>query len=294
MKTAVIFNPVGGRGRSLDILPKVLAWAEKQNVPFEFFTTTRPGDGVRLAKLCKYRRFEQVVVVSGDGTINEVGSVLKGTEIVMGVIPGGSGNDFYKMLGNNDHPENGFKTAFFGAPHEVDVGLVNDRPFFNTVGIGFDADVAQRANRSTGMPGMLVYLAAVFQSWRNLKPLELEIELDKHKFTAKVTLVCIGNGRSSGGGFYLTPQAYFDDGLFDICLIEAMPRSKIVTYLPRTLNGSHIRLPGVRMYRSRKIVISSYQKFPVHIDGESLAAPIDLAEFTMESRKLKVAVAGQI
>lgn len=294
MKTAVIFNPAGGRGRSLDILPKVVAWAEKQNVAFELFTTTRPGDGVRLAKLCKFKRFEQVIVIGGDGTINEVGSVLKGTGIVMGVIPGGSGNDFYKMLGNNGRPENGFKTAFFGVPHEVDVGLVNERPFFNTVGIGFDADVALRANLSTGMPGILGYLVAVFQSWRNLEPVELEMKLDKYKFTAKVTLVCIGNGRSSGGGFYLTPQARFDDGLFDICLIEAMPRSKIITYLPRTLNGSHIRLPGVRMYRSRKIVISSHQKFPVHIDGESLAAAIDLAEFTMESKKLKVAVAEKI
>lgn len=293
MKTAMIFNPTAGRGRSLDILPKVLTWAEKQNVAFEFFSTTRPGDGVRLAKLCKFKRFEKVVVVGGDGTINEVGSALIGTDIVMGVIPGGSGNDFYKMLGNNSRPESGFETAFFGTPHDIDVGLINGRPFFNTVGVGFDADVALRASRSTGMSGTLVYLAAVFQSWRHLKPVELEIKLDQHRFTGNVTLACIGNGRSSGGGFYLTPKARFDDGLLDICLIEAMPRSKIVTYLPRTLNGSHIRLPGVRLYRSRMIVISSYQKFPMHIDGESLAAPINLAEFTMESKKLKVAVAGE-
>ncbi len=292
MKNAVIFNPISGRGRSLDILPKVMTWAGKQKVEFEFFSTTGPGDGVRLAKLCKFRRFEKVVVIGGDGTINEVGSGLIDSDIVMGVIPGGSGNDFYKMLGNNSRTENGFKTAFFGRPHPVDVGLVNGRTFFNAVGIGFDAEVALRASRSTGMSGMLVYLAAVFQSWRNLKPVELEIELDKHEFAANATLVCIGNGRSSGGGFYLTPQARFDDGLFDICLIEAVPKSKILTYLPRTLNGSHVRLPGVKIYRSKKIVINSYRKFPVHIDGEPLTEPIGLAEFTMESKKLKVAVAG--
>jgi YegS/Rv2252/BmrU family lipid kinase len=293
MKTAVIFNPVSGRGRSLDILPKVLAWAAKQKIAFKFYSTTRPGDGVRLAKLCKLEQFDKVVVIGGDGTVNEVGSPLIGTDIVMGVIPGGSGNDFYKMLGNDGRLENGLKTAFFGAPHMVDVGIVNDRPFFNAVGVGFDADVALRASRSTGMSGMLVYLAAVFRSWQHLKPVELEIELDKHRFTENVTLVCIGNGRSSGGGFYLTPQARFDDGLFDICLIEAIPKGKIFTFLPRTLKGSHVRLPGVKIYRSKMITINSYRKFPVHIDGEPLTQPIDLAEFSMESRKLKVVVAGK-
>ncbi len=290
MKTAVILNPVSGGGRALEILPKIVEWTNNNDIEFEFFTTLAPGDGIRLGRLCRFKRMDRVVVLGGDGSVNEVGSTLAGSEIVMGVLPGGTGNDFYKMLGNNGL-KSGFETAFLGKPHEVDIGLVNGRPFFNTVGIGFDAEVAHRATRSDGSSGMLVYLSAVFQSLKNHKPIELRIELDRVKIESKVTLFCVGNGRSSGGGFYLTPHANFSDGLFDICLIEAMPKGRIFGYLPRTLNGSHVRLPGVRIYRSKKIMIESHCELPVHIDGEPFTGPIKKIEFIMDSRKLKVAVA---
>jgi len=291
MKYAVILNPVSGRGRSLKLLSRIVDWTAKRNIEFELFTTMSPGDAHRLGKLCLFRQFDRVVVIGGDGTINEVGSALAGSNMVLGVIPGGSGNDFYKMLGNDKHLITGLETAFLGKPRSVDVGLFNGRLFFNSVGIGFDAEVALRASQSTGMSGMMVYLAAVFRAWRNLHPIDLEIELDRIKIATKATLVCVGNGRSSGGGFYLTPHAEFDDGLFDVCIIEAMPKIKIFKYLPKTLNGSHVRLPGVKVYRCKRIEISSYLEFPVHIDGEPLTEPVKAGEFTMDTRKLKAAVA---
>jgi diacylglycerol kinase (ATP) len=90
----------------------------------------------------------------------------------------------------------------------------------------------------------------------------------------------------------LTPQAHIDDGLFDICLIDILPKRKIFTYLPRTLNGSHVRLPGVKIFRSQKVMINSLMKMPVHIDGEVLADGLEEIEFSMDSRKLKVAMAA--
>jgi len=292
MKCAVILNPVSGRGRSLKLLPRVVDWTAKKNIEFELFTTTSPGDGVRLGELCRFRQFDRVVAIGGDGTINEVGSALAGSDIVLGVIPGGSGNDFYKMLGNDKNLKTGLKTAFSGKSHDIDIGLFNERPFFNTVGIGFDAEVALRASQSTGMSGMMVYLLAVFRTFRKFQPVDLEIELDRIKISTKATLICIGNGRSSGGGFYLTPHAEFDDGFFDVCLIEELPKISIFRYLPKTLNGSHVRLPGVKVYRCKKIAVSSCRELPVHIDGEPLTEPIKRAEFTMDTRKLRVAVAG--
>jgi diacylglycerol kinase (ATP) len=292
MRIALIANPVAGRGRTLDVLPRVITWAEKQKIGFDFFSTTGPGDAISLAKFCKYKRYERIVLLGGDGTVNEVGSALLDSDIVVGVIPTGSGNDFYRMLGNNGGLESGFRTAFFGKPGLVDVGLINERPFFNSVGIGFDAAVALEAARSTRqLPGIMVYLTAVFRTLPKLKPIDIDLELDKFSTEARATLVCVGNGRSSGGGFLLTPQARIDDGLFDICLIDILPKRKIFTYLPRTLNGTHVRLPGVKIFRSRKIMINSLAKMPVHIDGEVLAEGMEEIEFSMDSRKLKVAMA---
>ena len=202
MKTAVILNPVSGGGRALKILPKIVDWTDKNGIEFELFTSLAPGDGIRLGRLCRFRKFERVVVLGGDGSVNEVGSTLAGSDIVMGALPGGTGNDFYKMLGNKKGLKSGFETAFAGKPKDVDIGLVNGRPFFNTVGIGFDAEVAHRATRSDGSSGMMVYLSAVFQTLRNHRPIELEIEFDRVKMESNLTLFCVGNGRSSGGSSF--------------------------------------------------------------------------------------------
>jgi YegS/Rv2252/BmrU family lipid kinase len=293
MKAALIVNPVSGKGKALGLLPKVVEWCQKQGIEFRIYPTAEAGDGVNQARLALQAGFERLVVLGGDGTINEVGQELVGTEAVMGILPGGSGNDFFKMLGKGIDFENALKIAFLGIPHDVDVGLANSHPFFNVVGIGFDAQVAAEAAKSKALSGIWVYLKAVFKVWRTYKPLPLEIELDRLKLTQNVTLVSVGNGRSSGGGFHLTPQAKFDDELFDICLMDYLPKSKIFTVLPRTIKGTHVRLDGVRVYRSRRIVIKSTEGFPVHIDGEAQPELLEKLEITMDKRKLKVSVSEE-
>ncbi len=287
MKVAIIVNPVSGKGKSLGVLPKVVAWCRKEGVEFRLFTTTRPGDGVGQARLARIAGYERIVVLGGDGTVNEVGQVLLGTNAILGVLPGGSGNDFLKMLGKKNGLEQAMRIAFLGEPHEVDVGIANGRPFFNVVGIGFDAKVALEAMRSR-LSGFPAYLWAVFKVLRNHRPLPLEIELDQLKFSENVTLVSVGNGRSSGGGFYLTPRAKLDDGLFDICIMEFFPKSKVFSVLPRALKGTHVRLDGVRVYRSRRILVRSAEGFPVHIDGEPQPEPLEKLEIMLDIRKLKV------
>lgn len=291
MKTALIVNPVSGQGRSLRILPRTVVWCRNQGIDFMHYTTEQPGDGTRLARLARLEGAERLIVLGGDGTVNEVGQALIGSEAVMGVLPGGSGNDFLKMLVKERTLEAALQAAFLGKPRAIDVGLLSGRPFFNTVGIGFDAEVAALAKQSKALSGIMRYLSAVFQVWRNLRSYPLDLEIDNVKFSQTVTLICIGNGRSSGGGFFLTPQARLDDGLFDICVMDKLPRRQIFNYLPRALKGTHVRLEGVRIYRSRKIVVRSAGGFPVHIDGEPLPEPLEKLEIMLDRRKINVAMA---
>ena len=158
MKYAVILNPASGNGRAFDVLSRLHKWAGKNKISFEFFSTTGPGNGFKLGQYCRMQRFDRIIVIGGDGTINEVGSALLGSEIVLGVLPGGNGNDFFKMIGSNGDRraqssrglESAFHTAFFGEPRHVDVGTINERPFFNSVGIGFDAEVARIVAKIVG------------------------------------------------------------------------------------------------------------------------------------------------
>ena len=116
------------------------------------------------------------------------------------------------MIGTNGRLESAFRVAFFGEPRAFDVGTINDKPFFNSVGVGFDAEVAEIVAKNVRFSGIRAYLLAVFEAWRNLRPRKIKIDLDGTILSKDVTLVCIGNGRSSGGGFYLTPSAAIDDG----------------------------------------------------------------------------------
>jgi YegS/Rv2252/BmrU family lipid kinase len=301
MKCAVILNPVSGNGRALDILPKFHKWVSKNRVAFEIFTTTAPGEGRKIGRHIRRERFGRAVVIGGDGTINEVGSALLGSPVVLGVIPGGKGNDFFKMTGTNGlrraqssrSLDSAFKTAFFGEPRQVDVGTINSKPFFNSVGVGFDAEVAEIVKKDESKTGTWAYLSAVFKALRNLKPIKIEIDLDGTVMMKEISLVCIGNGRSSGGGFYLTPSARFDDGLFDICVIGALSKSKVFQYLPRALNGTHVRLEETAIYRSRKATVVSKNRLPVHVDGEPLETSPRKIEFRFNDEKILVATGGK-
>ncbi|UCE67186.1 MAG: diacylglycerol kinase family lipid kinase [Candidatus Zixiibacteriota bacterium] len=293
MRYAVILNPVSGNGRAFDVLLKLLKWTRKNKITFEFFSTTGPGDGYRLGQRCRLDRFDRIIAVGGDGTINEVGSALLGSDIILGVVPGGNGNDFFKMTGTNGRLDRVFHTAFFGAPHEIDVGTINKRPFFNSVGVGFDAEVAEIVKKDENKSGIRAYLSAVFKALRNLRPIRIEIDLDGTILRKEVTLVCIGNGRSSGGVFYLTPSARIDDGLFDICVIKGLSKGKIFQYLPRALNGSHVRLDVTAIYRSKKVIIRSRSKLAVHVDGEPLEPSPGQLDFRFSEEKILVAMGNR-
>ncbi len=293
MNTAVIVNPASGNKKSLRILTRVISWCYDREIEFKLYSTKKAGDGIRLGKIARLDGYERIIVIGGDGTVNEVAQGIVGYPQVLGVLPGGSGNDFYKMLGNGNSLDTAMETAFLGEPHEIDVGLVNGTPFFNAVGLGFDAEVAIAASQSN-IPGKWRYIIGVFKVLKQFTPYNVEIELDQLKLSEKVTLICIGNGRSCGGGFHLTPQARLDDGLFDVCLISSMPKFRIVRFLPKAIKGTHLRLEGVRIYRSRKIVVRSAEKFPVHVDGNILPESVDKLEITLERRKLKVASAEKM
>jgi len=295
MKTALIVNPVSGKGKSLDILPDVIKWSRQRHVDLQLYTTTQSGEGTRMARLARLDGCERIAVLGGDGTLNEAAQALLDSDCVMGVIPGGSGNDFFKMINENSHVSkkallsSALETAFLGTPLIIDVGLINDRPFINTVGIGFDADVARYVARSKYLSGFFAYLVGVFQVWRQFKAIPLAIQLDRHFIDTDVTLVSVGNGQSSGGGFRLTPQAKLDDGLLDACIIESLPKFKMLQHLPKTLKGTHTRLPFVKMFRSQKIVIKSQVPFNIHIDGEILQDTLTEIEIKLHPKRLKVA-----
>ena len=291
MDTAkLICNPTAGRGRAGRLLPEVRAFLQSQGVETAVALTKAAREATALAAEAAAAGFPVVIAMGGDGTVQEVGEGLvqgrpstneQADATRLGVIPVGTGNDFAKMLSTTTDWRAACTRIAQGQPRRVDVGRVNGHLFLNNVGIGFDAQVGIEAQKIRWLRGQAVYLAALV---RNLllsyRTPHVHVTLDEIEIKQAITLLTIGNGRCSGGGFWLTPQAEIDDGLFDICLVQGLSKLQILGFVPSAMRGTHITAEAVRMSRTRRLTITSGEPLPVHADGEILYT--DAHQLTVE------------
>lgn len=300
-KYTFVVNQNAGKGKGEKVLRLLKAHLAKEMLDAEILLTQKPGHATELA--CNAPS-EIVVAVGGDGTINEVANGLVGSNKILGIIPAGSGNDFVKSLE--------IPTDFFAAlakliaektnkidcatvecirwQDETHAGSSNKRYFVNGVGIGFDAAVADRTNQIRYLNGTAVYILAVFQTLGKYKSPHFKIQIDSQFEQSHNLLIAIGNGRCVGGGFYLTPDAKVDDGFLDVCLIDEMPVLKILSLMPKVMQGKHEDFPEVKMTRAREISVKAEQPFFVHADGEIVGKNVNEVSIQVVERALTVIV----
>jgi diacylglycerol kinase (ATP) len=178
------------------------------------------------------------------------------------------------------------------------------RYFDNTVGIGFDGVVTNECRKFKRLHGLAMYIVAVlktvFLSFKAPRSV-VEYELDSHEPHAPshavekpvhlektVLMATICNGQREGGGFYIAPAAANDDGLFDLCLADNIPRLQILGMIPHFMKGTHVDKPPVTMLRSRHVVISSPDPLIAHADGEMLCIDAHRIECEIAARRVRV------
>ena len=294
----LICNPTAGRGRAGRLLGDVKAMLHSLGVASDVAQTHRPGEATTLAAQALADGFALVIAMGGDGTLNEVvnglvqepgGGKPNGRSGALGIIPVGTGNDFIKMLGIPQDWRAACNRIAHGQARRVDVGRVNGRTFLNNVGIGFGAQVGIEAKKIRWLSGQAVYLAALARNMLlSYRTPQVCIHLDDEQIKQSITLLTIGNGRCSGGGFWLTPQAEVDDGFFDICLVHGLSKAQMLALVPSAMKGTHITAPPVRMSRARQITVTSADPLPVHADGEILYTDAHHLEVTLLPSALDV------
>lgn len=287
-RVMLIVNPVSGGGRSIDLLPEVIGRLAANGVQVDVNISESAAHATEMAYLgsrCGYRR---IAAFGGDGTVNMVAAGILGSESSLAVIPAGTGNDFFKLLDISNDLESICRAVASGPERTIDIGLFDNRPFFNMLGIGFDAEVAFEANKANMRLGRLTYFKAVYNVWKKFPVFDLKLRIDSLELNRRVMLVAIGIGRSSGGGFLLTPQAIPNDGKFDVCILEQVSHLKIFSILPRVVRGAHIRMPEIKIYRCRQLEIMSDRPLPIHYEGETMTSTAGRISVKMSTEKLKV------
>jgi len=303
MEWFVIVNPNAGKRKGEKDWLEIAGFLTQAGINYVSVFTEHRGHAVVLTRKYIENGFCNIIVVGGDGTLNEVvngiftQNHIPAGEITLAMIPVGTGNDWCRMFGIPGD----YKLAIqLIVKHKVfiqDTGSIKyisssgteiTRFFINMAGMGFDALVAQKTNKQKdmGKSNPLSYVVNIFSSLFYYKATKATILLDGEKIVSDLFSMSVGICQYNGGGMKQAPQALPDDGLFDLTLIKPIGKFKVIRNVIKLFDGSFTRLPEVSTFRSSKIIIHSQPPMYMEADGESLGhTPFVL---TILPRSLKV------
>jgi diacylglycerol kinase (ATP) len=220
---------------------------------------------------------------------------LAESETALGILALGSGNDLAATVGVPRRLEAAFRTAVEGPVRTLDLGRVEDRWYAGVAGVGFDSEVASMAERVRWLRGPLIYPWAVVRALVTFRPPLLSLEYETpdggtESFEGRVMLVAFGNTHRFGGGMCIAPEAEPDDGWLDVVIVRELPRRRLLRVFPRVYRGTHMGLPEVTSFRTRRMRIRLEREMPVTGDGEPMT-PVtgDGVEVRVVPGALKVA-----
>jgi diacylglycerol kinase (ATP) len=247
-----------------------------------------------LAEAAREAGDRLLVVVGGDGTMNEVvnGAAGRGAEIA--VLPSGTGQDFGRTHGIPAAFDAAVQVALEGEARTIDVGRVElggaSRYFANVGSAGMSGAVARRANamskRLGGKATFFYALTAEFLAWRNT---EVTVRLDGgEERRGAMHDVIVASGRWHGGGMQLAPEASQDDGLFDVVFIGDVNKLDFITTAPKLYSGKYLEHPKIEHTRSASVEVDAAQPLPVEVDGEPIGTTPARFEVVPAALKLRV------
>jgi YegS/Rv2252/BmrU family lipid kinase len=272
----LFLNPTAGRGRAGKRRARIVELLQQAGIDVEVHLSQFSG-GLEADVLAQLDAgATRVVVAGGDGSIHEAvnGILRSGAPARLGVIPTGTGNDFAKACDiplNWEHATSLLADRIVAseAPRIIDAGQFNDRFFANGAGVGFDAKVTRVAQSIRWPVGDLVYLLAIFRTMiGGIVSPKLTITAGDFCWDAPVTLAAVSNGPWIGGMFHISPMAKNTDNILELLIAKPVTRRRILSLLPKLMNGTHVREKDILHHSVTTLSIRSDAPIPSHLDGE--------------------------
>jgi YegS/Rv2252/BmrU family lipid kinase len=267
---ALIVNPHAGGGRAAKSLPVVQARLRTLGVDHHTELTRDLSHAQELARSAAAAG-EPAVVLSGDGLVGAVAHVLRGhPDAVMGVLPGGRGNDFARVAGIPLDVEEACDVIANGTPTPVDLGDVDGNTFIGIASLGFDSEANRIANEAPPQLGALVYAYGALRALAAWKHASYEVVVDGRARAFSGWSVACANSKAYGGGMFMAPDADLHDGKLDVVISEATTKAKFLRVLPAVFKGRHVDEPTVHVLRGVEVRISADRPFTVYADGDPI------------------------
>jgi diacylglycerol kinase (ATP) len=278
-KVTALTNPASGHGAAIRAAHIAIARLQHRGVEVVEIIGDDAQDARYLAAAAIERGTDALMVTGGDGVVSNALQVLAGTDVPLGIIPAGTGNDHAREFGiPTKDPEAAGDIVVDGWTETIDLGRIRDsngvNKWFGTVAAaGFDSLVTDRANRMSWPHGRLRYYIAMLAELSQLRMLSFRMVLDGTKeIDADITLAAFGNTRSYGGGLLICPTADPTDGLLDITMAHSASRTKLLRLFPTVMKGTHVDLDEVSTARATSIHVDC-PGINVYADGD-FACPL--------------------
>lgn len=259
-------NPASGRGHGVRAGERAAGVFRNAGVAVE--VVTAPDAGTASALMAEHVAIgtDALVVVGGDGIVHLAAGVLAGTEIPLGVIPAGTGDDLARHLGLPlSDPRAAARTVLTGETRAIDLTRAGDEYCVGIIAAGVDAAIAARAARHHWPHGRTRYVLATLVELLRCAPRRYRLELDDDVVETDAMLVAAGSLPAYGGGMHVLPDAVDDDGQIDVIIVRATTRAELLRVFPRVYSGRHTSHPSVSLHSAKR----------VRIDGPGLTAIAD-------------------
>ncbi len=266
-KTALyIINPASGIGRQKDMEKLIRKESDASRWDIEVVFSTECEHAFQLSRQAA-GKYDIVVAVGGDGTVNEVGRGLLNSSSALGIIPTGSGNGLARFLQMPFKVNKALKVINHGYIKAIDVIKLNDSYSLNVAGVGFDAYIshlfAEKKRR-----GPLAYMQLISKEFPKYRSDHYNIVIDGKPISINAFLISFANSSQYGNNFHIAPQAVIDDGLIDVCLIKDFPKYTAPALLISLLDQSIDKSKYDKIVKARNINIKHDKPLLGHVDGE--------------------------
>lgn len=270
-----LVNPISGTTKKETVLQEIEKVVKEKELLYQLVPTNAEGDYEFLKEKITREHITDVVIVGGDGTVNQVTNALRGVDIRFGIIPLGSGNGLAFAAGISKKPMQALEHILAGKTKPVDAFLINEHYSCMLSGIGFDAkvahDFAAKASR-----GLITYTQQTIINYFKAQPYQFEITLNDFSFFTEAFFISIANSNQFGNNVTIAPHANLSDGLLDVVIVQKMNKAKLPFAVLKQLRGNNklqqlvedITKKTVLNFQTTALNIKNIKLAPLHVDGE--------------------------
>ncbi len=288
-KIVYLINPISGTVKKEGLRELIEKETASKAIPYEIVATNAAGNYDFLKEKIVEENITDIVMVGGDGTVNQVVASLKGEKVKFGIIPVGSGNGLARAANIPMKSKDALQLFFDGEAKKTDAFFINNQFSCMLSGIGFDAQVAHDFAAKSSR-GLMTYTQQSLINFFKAQPYQFEIILPDFSFYTDAFFISIANSNQFGNNFTIAPEASLNDGLLDIVIVQKMNKAKLPFAVLKQIRGNNklqdlvdnITNKNVLYFQVPSLTIKNLKHAPFHIDGEPKET---FAEFKIEILK---------